>query len=511
MERKKLPIGIQHFPDLISGGYTYIDKTEYIFRMMDEGKYYFLSRPRRFGKSLLISTLQEIFLGSKALFEGLWIYDKLDWEPRPVILLDFSELMSKKLPLEVSINNELDRIAASYGLVLKAAVIDQKFRELIETLGSKRQIAILVDEYDKPITDYIHDPVQAEANREEIKNLYSVIKGNDRHIAFVLLTGIAKFPQVSVFSDLNNLNDISVGHPFAAVLGYTQVELETYFSSYIAELADRQQAEKEEIIEKIKRWYDGYSWDGAAFVYNPFSILRLFFEMNFRDFWWQTGTPTFLLNLVRQNQYSIFDLSGKEVSTRSFDKVEISRLDIRALLFQTGYLTIKELDWERGTVVLDFPNREVENAFSYYLLSEYVGQSQMDGLLLKLQEALIGGAVSRFVELLKTMFASITYPNIEAKEAYYHTVFYLSLKLLGYQIESEVLTNKGRIDAVIHTPSYIYIVEFKLGDAASALAQIREKEYHERYWGANQHLILLGIGFDVEAKNIGGYEKMEYN
>lgn len=511
---KKLPIGIQDFEVLIEGGYLYVDKTELIWQLIDRGKYYFLSRPRRFGKSLLVSTLKAVFEGRKDLFKGLWIEDKLDWEPFPVIVIDFSELHSPNRDLVTSLHNELDRIAGNFNLQLESEDIDQKFRELIEVIGKDGKVAILIDEYDKPIIDFIDNPEKAARNRDVLRDFYSVVKGNDRHIAFFLVTGISKFSHVSIFSDLNNLYDISVGFEFAELLGYNQVELDRYFGSRIEKLALRYQRPKPELYQAIKTWYNGYSWDGSQFVYNPFSILNFLRKQAFQGFWYATGTPRFLTRLVREQNFPLFDLDTWQMSLAALGNFEVGALEVETLLFQTGYLTISEYDYENNFVTLKFPNREVEQGFFQNLLDTYASgtQNQPHSLLNKLSTALSAGEPDALIESMKVLFAHITYPiapsastGIEQQEKYYHTIFALIIKLLGFQIETEILTHTGRIDALIRTDHYLYIIEFKLGDADEAMTQILEKNYPLKYRETEKKVILLGIGFDVEVRNIGGY------
>jgi Predicted AAA-ATPase/PD-(D/E)XK nuclease superfamily len=512
--QKELPIGIQDFSEIIAGNYVYVDKTEHYHRLIARGKYYFLSRPRRFGKSLLISTLREIFSGNRELFQDLWIYDKIDWEPRPVILLDFSEIVSRETPLGESLNAEMDRIAILNGLQPIQGNYDQKFRSLIRQLGAVQKVAILVDEYDKPIINFIEDLEKAQENREIMKNLYAVVKGNDQYIAFFMITGVSKFSQVSIFSDLNNLYDITVDQEFATMLGYTEQELRSCFSEHLSALQAASRSTYPDLFATIKEWYNGYSWDGQHFVYNPFSILNLLRKQRFQDFWFATGTPTFLMKLIKKGHYSIFDFENREVSLRAFNTFDIPNIEVNSLLFQTGYLTIKKIDELQQTVTLDFPNKEVAHAFSFHLLSEFAEkrQERTDGLLLRMNGFLQKGNVDGFMESIRALFADIAYPmqpasssSIENYEKYYHTMFYLALKLLGYDVQAEVLTNTGRIDAVIITAAYIYIVEFKLGDAASAMAQIMEKQYHMKYLATGKKIILLGIGFDTESRNVGGF------
>ncbi len=514
MAEKKLPIGIQSFRNLIQDDFIYVDKTEYCHRLITNGRYYFLSRPRRFGKSLLISTLKEIFEGNRQLFKGLWIEDKIDWEPRPVILLDFSEIVSRETPLATSLNMEMDRLAAQHGLGPLMGDYSQKFRALIEQLGAQQKVAILVDEYDKPIIHFIEDLAKAEENRAVMKNLYSVIKGNDAHIAFFMLTGVSKFSQVSIFSDLNNLNDITLDEEYASMVGYTQQEIQDNFPGYLDALKSKWSMHSLDVMAEMKAWYNGYSWDGESFVYNPFSILNLLSKLRFQDYWFATGTPTFLMKLIRQGQYSIFDFENKEVSLQAFNTFDVSAIEIKSLLFQTGYLTIKKFDALGQSVTLDFPNKEVANAFSFHLLSEFAEKNKenTDSLIRKLNGHLKNGEIDAWMTTLRALFAGIAYPiqptaeaAMENFEKYYHTMFYLMLKLLGYDIQVEVMTHNGRIDAVINANGHIYIVEFKLGDAASAMAQIKSKGYHQQYLAAGKKIVLVGIGFDVATRNVGDF------
>lgn len=513
-EVKELPIGIQSFAKLIEGNCAYVDKTMYYHRLITKGSHYFLSRPRRFGKSLLISTLKEIFEGNRALFKGLWIEDKIDWEPRPVIHLDFTQISKRAGTLEEGIRLALNEVAKANGLALTEPANPGMFKELIQALGKQQKVAILIDEYDKPLIDCIDDIDQVHRNRQTLKDLYSVLKGNDASIAFLLLTGVTKFSQVSIFSDLNNLNDITLDPNYAQMLGYTQEEILRDFPDYLEELVRVNKDIYPDVWAEMKSWYNGYTWDGEQYVYNPFSILNLFSKNTFADYWFATGTPTFLTKLIKSRVYSVFDMENRTISLRAFNHFDVPSIEINSLLFQTGYLTISHLDKRLQRVTLDFPNKEVENAFSFHLLAEFAekGQEKTDALILKMAAQLHEGKVEAFVESLRSLFAGIVFPlqpsgasGIEEHEKYYHSMFFLLLKLLGYDVQCEVLTNIGRIDAVITTEQCTYIVEFKLGDAESALAQIKAKQYHQKYLAAGKRLILLGIGFDTATRNVGGY------
>lgn len=508
---KHLPIGIYTFSDFKKGNYLYIDKTKNIYNLFaDKGKYYFLSRPRRFGKSLLVSTLKEIFSGNKELFEDLWIYDKLTWERHPVIHLDFLGLEYRgREALIKTLHFLVNQNAKEYGIQLKEEEHDKRFKELIIELSKENRVVILVDEYDKPIIDFVDRKDIAKENRDVLKTFYGAIKGADEYLKFVFITGVSKFSKVSVFSDLNNLRDITISTSFSTMLGYTEEELLHYFNDRIEKMAH---GRKDELIADIRKWYNGYSWDGKQFVYNPLSILQLFQEERFDNYWFSTGTPTFLVKSIRNNKIDVMRLENYETTKLLFDSYEIERFNVFALLFQTGYLTIKEIKEVSRTqniYRLSFPNEEVKESFLDYLAADYTGKlpDEMGYLVYKLQEAIINANVDEFVALLKSLFASVPHDIfIKEKEAYYHTVIYLLLKLLGININAEVETNIGRIDGVLETESHIFIMEFKMGMASEALNQIKEKKYYEKYLPTPKKIKIVGVGFDMEEKNIKEYQ-----
>ena len=507
---KNLPLGRQIFSELIEGNYLYIDKTRDIYNLLtDGGKYYFLSRPRRFGKTLLISTLKEIFSGNKKLFKGLWIYDKLTWEKHPVIHLDFlgMEYDSRQRLIE-TLEFLVNQNAKNHGLGLTEKRYDKRFKELILELSKTNKVVILVDEYDKPLIDFVDKNDIAKENRDVLKTFFGNIKGADEYIRFVFITGVSKFSKVSVFSDLNNLRDITLSKAFSTMLGYTQEELLYYFNDRIDKMAE---GEKDQLVVDIKNWYNGYSWDGKKFVYNPLSILQLFKEERFGNYWFSTGTPTFLIKSLRKNRVDIKRLENYETTKLLFDSHEIEQLNVFALLFQTGYLTIKEIKQISRTqdiYRLSFPNEEVKESFLDYLAADYTGKlpDEISYQVYKLQETIIDDNLDDFFVLLKSIFASIPYEIfIREKEAYYHTVIYLLLKLLGIHLKIEVGTNIGRIDGVIETKSHVYILEFKVGKAFEALEQIKSKRYYEKYLAGPQKIKIIGVGFDSEGRNIKEY------
>lgn len=511
---KKLPLGIQSFSELIGENHTYVDKTKDIYNLFaDGGKYYFLSRPRRFGKSLLISTLAELFSGNKALFKGLWIYDKIEWKEHPVIHIDFAGMRYRsETELDETLNYLIDENAKRYNIQLKSKTFDKRLKDLIIELSQKEQVVLLIDEYDKPIIDFIDQKEIAEANRKTLGNFYSIIKATDKYLKFAFLTGVSKFSKVSVFSGLNNLHDITLSKHFATFLGYTHEELLFHFGGYIERMTEEMNTDRNALVEKIRTWYNGYSWDGQNFVYNPFSILSLFKENSFDNYWFSTGTPSFLIRMIKEKGSDITRFDNLPVSHYAFDSFDFDTMDVIPLLFQTGYLTIKEIYTKRDTkrFRLNYPNKEVRDSFLTYLFQAYTqkGPGVSTEILDRVSEAIDDDDVDRIMQELKVLFASIPYHIfIGEKEAYYHTVIYLALKLAGADTIPEDPTNKGRIDAVLETEQKIYIIEFKLGKGseADALAQVKSKGYHEKYLNRGKQIVLVGVGLDPEERNIGDY------
>ncbi len=501
---KKLPIGKQDLESLINGGYVYVDKTEIIHRLISTGSVYFLSRPRRFGKSLLVSTLKEIYSGNKELFKGLWIYDKHIFKKHPIIHIDFSEMGIKEKGAQLAITDALTKIALENNIVLGSSTPGSMFSELIQKLATpEAKVAILIDEYDKPIIDYMNQMDIAKENRDILKNFYAPLKGNDEHIEFLFLTGVSKFSKVSIFSDLNHLNDITLNDQYATIVGYTEKELYLYFMQHLALAGQRFDIDK--LLPKIKLWYNGYSWDGLKFVYNPFSILNFLSQLKFGNYWFATGTPTFLTELMQKRNIAIEDINNISVNSSVFDKYELDRLETIALLFQTGYLTIKSYDINTERYLLAYPNKEVEHSFEEHLLGTYVNKGIDANAVLvnRLLKSLNEKNIELFIKQIKSLYKNIPYPIIDDDEKYYHTVFHLMLNMMCVNIESEVLTSDGRIDAVIKTENYIYVIEFKMGSAKKAIEQIHKKHYHLKFANEGRQVILLGIGFDETEKNIG--------
>ncbi|MBF0224488.1 MAG: ATP-binding protein [Desulfobacterales bacterium] len=507
---RKLPIGIQTFEKIIDGNYVYIDKTRYIYELIKSGSVYFLSRPRRFGKSLLVSTLEAIFKNQSELFKGLWIAESdYEWAEYPVIKISFGgKLYENKQTLKDYITEIMFKTATSYNVSIDhSKPFDSQFRDLIESLEQINKVVILIDEYDKPIIDVINNIELAKANRETLKAFYSVIKEADPYLRFVFLTGVSKFSKISVFSGLNNLFDITMHREYAELLGYTQNELLYYFNDHINKWILSEQKEKDTLLSKIQKWYNGYRFSSTDVrVYNPFSILLLMQTNEFKNYWFETGTPTFLINLIKKNDYDIRLFEQLETQEIVFGSYDIEDLRIEALLVQTGYLTIVNYKEEDMLYTLSYPNFEVKNAFLEYLSDTVSGvrRELAGGYIVRLVNALKQKDLEHFFEILSIFFANIPYDIQIKQERYYQTIFYLVFTLIGMKVDAEVKTNKGRIDAVVILNNKIYIFEFKLnGTCEDALAQIKDREYAQKYQNFNKEIILIGVEFSEQDKNIG--------
>jgi len=509
---KPLPIGIQTFRSLIEGQYLYVDKTPLIYELIRNPKgAYFLSRPRRFGKSLLISTLEEIFLGNRALFQELWLFDSpYQWESYPVIRLDFSlEPVRTANELVESIKRTLADLASQHQITLQDAPYYAQWQELIRSLAAKQAVVVLVDEYDKPLIDNLQNLEEAKQIQEVLKSFYAVLKGLDRYVRFVFLTGISKFSKVGVFSGLNNLQDLSMDDRYAALPGITQAELESNFQPYLQRYAEQKSTNVGETLVQIRRWYNGFRFTKADItLYNPFSLLYFFEAQDFRNYWFESGTPTFLVQLLKEQGYEIEKLKRVQAEEIEFSTYELENLAITPIFFQTGYLTIKDYDPTRQLFTLSYPNYEVENSFLTYILAAYsaVENSPNTGLLWELIDALQANQLDGFFATLQIFFAKIPY-NLQIKrEQYYQTIFYLIFTLLGLRTQAEVVTNRGRIDAVIELSEAIYIFEFKLdGSEQAALAQIKTMEYYQRYRDQNKRIYLVGVNFSTRQRSVAAW------
>ncbi|MCS6833245.1 MAG: ATP-binding protein [Flammeovirgaceae bacterium] len=508
-ELPRLPVGEQDFEKIRRSGMVYVDKTGFIYRMINSGvSFYFVSRPRRFGKSLLVSTLKEIFLGKRELFEGLYIYDKISWESFPVIHIDFSNIGFRDIGLVEAIDRNINQWASFYEVSLQARGIGLKFSELIQKLYVKsgRGVVILIDEYDKPLTDVLesHEMSRVREHREVLRNFYSVVKGNSGCIRFFFLTGITRFTKVSLFSDLNNLTDLTFFSDFHGMLGYTQEEIRLYFRGHIEWLSCHQGRDYEAVLKEIREWYDGYSWNGRDRVYNPYSVLRFLFQGEFQNFWFESGTPKFLIGQLKEKMR--YDLSEVSVNMGIINNFDINDLNLETLLFQTGYLTIVRKD-EIGGFVLGYPNKEVEQSMLQYLITAFSDNSLSSRIAEDIALSVRQGDMGLFVETLNRLFSGIAGEIfLSKKEAYYHSVVYLALKLSGYHVGCEVRTSRGRIDAVMWYGGCCYVFEFKLDDSVeNAIKQIREKRYYEPFVGRGHRIFLVGINFSSERKEVDGW------
>jgi hypothetical protein len=507
---KPLSTNIYTFSDLIGEGCLYVDKTRYLLDLVETPKgQFFLSRPRRFGKSLMLTTLKAIFQGKRELFEGLHIATAdYDWPVHPVIHLNMGSVAaSTAAELETGLSFTMRQEAANHGVVLHEKAASLQFLELVSSLHAVAgRVVILIDEYDKPILGNADNLEKIPEILKALKAFYSVIKTTESDQRFAMLTGVSKFSRVSIFSDLNNLTDLTMDADYATMLGYTQEELESNFADYIEKVQQDEGLSREALLAKLRDWYNGYRFhQRAASVYNPVSSMSLFRSGEFRNYWFETGTPTMLLHMLRDHGSDIQQLEGMVLPELAFSAYEIENMQPAPLLFQTGYLTIKDYDPESGFYTLGYPNREVRDAFLQYLADTFtpVKKERATPEAYAMLTALRAGDVDAFMGHLKPFFAGIDYDLHIPQEKYYQTVFYLIIRLIGIYVRTEVKTNTGRMDAVIELPDHIYIFEFKLdGTAQQALAQINAKAYYERFLPSGKPITLVGTNFDAEARNV---------
>ncbi len=506
--KQRLALGHQEFSEVIKNNCIYVDKTQDIYNLIYAGKYYFLSRPRRFGKSLLANTIKELFAGEKDLFKGLWIYDKWNWEEKyPVIKISFANIDYDTEGLQKAISTELKNIADQYQITLVNQTNALKFKELIYKFSENKQVAVVIDEYDKPIIDYMDNIPKAEENRKILKKFYSIIKDADKHLRFLFITGVSKFSHVSIFSDLNNLSDITVDSRFSTITGFTKTELENYFGDYLEELRLKF-TNIPDIMQALKTWYNGYSWNGIDKVYNPVSIMNCLQKQRFSNYWFSTGTPTMLINIIKDQKLTGFDIEDAYSSEDILNKYDFRHIKLSSLLFQTGYLTIGYLNENNGFIELVYPNKEVEQSFSRNILAELTDtyEDRAFSLFVKILRCLTENNLSEFINKINELFKNIPYSIVENTERYFHSLFYLVMKLIGFEIETEILTIDGRIDAVVKTENYVYVIEFKINQSASdAIKQIENKKYADKYKSEGKTIKLLGINFDTEKKKIDDY------
>ena len=514
MERRKLPIGIQTFREIREDGHYYVDKTPHIRRLIDEGKHYFLSRPRRFGKSLLLSTIEALFEGREELFRGLAIHDEWDWSVRrPVLRLDFSRgNFMRSDRFEEHVVAQLNALAGNVEVALNPSPPSERFHELIETLHRRtgRRVAVLVDEYDKPILDVLGDPETARTNRNHLAGLYGTVKSADAHIRFSFFTGVSKFFRVNLFSGLNNLFDITLHPRYSSICGYTEHDLDTVFAPELEGL-DR---------DAVREWYNGYGWLGEETLYNPYAILLLFKTREFEAHWFETGTPSFLLDTLSEHGVLSQNLDGLLASKALLSSFEVGNIAPEALLFQTGYLTIREkVSYDEDVFYrLGYPNREVRQSLNKVLLPTL--EPGQETFLPQLRTALKADDFPRVEALVRSYFAGIPHEwhlNVPLArfEAWYASVLYSLFVASGLVVTAEDSTSTGRADMTIRVEggrgrdARVHVFELKVVERSgpgAALAQLREKGYADKYRDGTGTVWLIGVEFSEETRNVATFE-----
>jgi len=508
MNLKKLPIGIQTFSKIREDNYIYIDKTKEALELIESYTYTFLSRPRRFGKSLFLDTLKNIFEGKKELFRGLYVYDKWDWDTTyPVIKISWDGNLQTSDNLERVALNTFKKNQKNLGIECEDRVnLSMCFLELIQKAYEKhnQKVVILIDEYDRPILDTIDNIEQSKLNREFIKGMYSVMKGADAYIKFVFLTGVSKFSKASIFSGLNMLEDISLTPKFGNICGYTQSNIENEFLPYLDGVD----------LTKVKEWYNGYNFLKDD-VYNPFDLLKFIKnDYKYSNYWFSSGTPTFLIKLIEKNHYFLPKLSNLIVGEQLLESFDIENINFEVILYQAGYLTIDKMIIDEDLDIIEYklklPNKEVKQSLNDYIIQMLLKKTDYNIDKKKIIVALREVNMDNFRDAFISIFASVPYNNytknpIQNYEGFYASIVYIYLQSLGLDIIGEDVTNRGRIDLTVKIDDKIYIIEFKVGKE-DALAQIKERDYAKKYINDGKEIILVGINFDEEMRNICGFE-----
>ena len=510
MELKRLPVGIQTYEEIVNLNCIYVDKTEYVYKMINLSKYIFLSRPRRFGKSLLVSTLAAYFEGKKHLFKGTFIDGvEKDWTEYPVLRFDMSlaKHQSKEdLPrylLYIIESNE-----RKFGLTSDLTDPNLRLTNLIQRAYelTGKQVVVLIDEYDAPLLDVAHEKTQLDDLRQIMRNFYSPLKACDKYLKFVFITGITKFSQLSIFSELNNLNNISMQEQFAAVCGITVEEVQTQMSDYIDRLAQKYEQTPEEVFDELKKKYDGYhfTWPSPD-IFNPFSIMLAFANNNIQSYWFESGTPTFLIEMMRKFNVTPSDIEGKAVMASAFDAPTENMKSITPLLYQSGYLTIKGYNRMANIYTLDIPNNEIRIGLMESLLPNYVNIGWENGLttIAYMFMALYNDDLNEMLRLLQTYLLTIPQCDNTNYEGHYQQMLYVIFSLLGRYVDVEVRTPKGRVDMVMNSGKALYLFELKLNKSAeAAMNQINLKDYPSRFALAGLPVIKVGINFNSETHTI---------
>ena len=517
---KKLPIGIQGFEKLRTDEFLYVDKTDYIYKLVHNNIPYFLSRPRRFGKSLLLSTMKAYWEGKRDLFEGLSV-EKLEenndgaWQPYPVFYFDFNGDNYQDTPIETVLDGMIRDWEEIYGDTYNDRTLGDRFQKLLESASKKnnKRCVVLIDEYDKPLMDTIDNPDIQNHIKEVFKGFFSRLKKADEYIQFIFITGVSKFHKVSIFSDLNQLRDISMSEGFSGICGITENELKDYFSEEVGLLAKKKKITTDECLEQLKRQYDGYLFnpDGVS-VYNPYSLLGAFFDKDFGSYWYETGTPTFIVKKLKNSEFDLRKLTDQTLyaSEAMLKDYSGENLDPVPLLYQTGYLTINSFDSVGREYTLSFPNEEVKYGFVESLIPEYVADSGAGSGndIFTLRRYIEKGMLDEIRDVLKSLFANITYTlESDPFEHYFQAVIYLVFTLLGKFAECEMHTYSGRIDCRVLMKDYIYLFEFKRDDTAkNALSQIDSKEYALPFVADSRKLFKIGVAFDSSTRMLSEWE-----
>ena len=517
---KELPIGVQIFKKMRENDYIYVDKTEFVYPIARKEGNNFLSRPRRFGKSLLVNTFKELFLGNEKLFQGLWIHDKWDWSKTyPVLHFSFDAMSYDGLGLDNAISYELNFEAEKYDIQLSVKDYKTQFKELLIKLAEKKgKVVLLVDEYDKPIIDYLEkgDLPQAQKNQKIMKNFYSVLsegtpteKNSESYLRFFFVTGVSKFSKVSIFSDLNHVTDLTLHPNFTTAVGYTQHELEFYFEEHLQAVQESLNMSRAELLEMMRIRYNGFSWDGTNKLYNPFGILNFFDQKWFLNFWFTTGMPTFLYKLMKERL--VFDFENSKINIMELEKYDIENLDLVPLLFQTGYLTVKSIDKSTREMVLDYPNTEVRESMYGFMIDSLAKNEHRRGASITNKDflkALQDADLDRIKEILNSLLAGLPSEAYDKKsEGLFHGLIHFVFQLLGMYIKSEVHSSKGRADSVVETTTHVFIFEFKFNrNANEALAQIKKNKYADKYRADKKIIIGIGVNFVSKDKEINGWK-----
>ncbi len=512
MRPQKYPIGIETFKEIIEGGYAYVDKTEVIYRLIESGKYYFLSRPRRFGKSLMLSTMEAYFSGKKELFKGLWLGEAegVDWTPYPVLRLTLVDAdASSAHSVSKLIQSQLSEWEELFKVTNITEPLGRRFHNVIKHIATTtgQQVVVLIDEYDKVLVNTIHDSDLHEEMKVILKPVFSVLKAADQYIKFAMLTGVSRFSKLSIFSDLNNLKDISLDDRYCTICGITENEVRKYFKPGVDDFANKMNTDFEGMMQILKDNYDGYHFSTyCPDMYNPFSLINALDDRKILHRWFESGTPTFLLERIRNTDEDLKSLLSPIVSARFLTNTSINDTNLTSILYQTGYLTIKSYDQEEDEYTLGLPNKEVSVGMYENLLPFYSGRDIKvnEDVLREIRKCIKAGNVDGFMEILQSFMAGISYHLSENKsEIYYENNLFIILKLLGFEIMTEVATSCGRIDAVLKTPKYIYVIELKLnGTAEQAIEQIHNKQYDLPYRHDGRQIICLGVSFSKETRTI---------